>query len=128
MIPSAEYDRAVISYVANTKTYECKCDLTVKIEVIHGSNIGLGLPTNESDTFWFTAITRLRFVTTSGAHMSDWEKTTVGRPKDVPVTVDVVIESELFIFLYITTGKDTHAVVASNGPLGYITIWRAAVI
>jgi hypothetical protein len=53
---------------------------------------------------------------------------TVRRPNDAPVTVNIVIESELFIFLYAATSKDTHAVVASNGPLGHITIWRTAVI
>jgi cobalamin biosynthesis Co2+ chelatase CbiK len=47
---------------------------------------------------------------------------------NVPITIHVVVESELLVPLDITAGKDAHADMASDGPFGYVAIWSAAMI
>jgi hypothetical protein len=47
---------------------------------------------------------------------------------DVPITVHVVVESELLILLDVTISKDTHANMGSDSPFGYVAVWSATVI
>jgi hypothetical protein len=120
----------VISRTAR-KTEGSKWDLTLEIEIIHRSNVRLGLSADISNTFGFTTITRLCFVTASRKTEvceSNWDTNIIKRHRNAPITIDVVIESKFLIFLHLTTGEDTHAIVVSDGPFGYITIRRTAVV
>lgn len=47
---------------------------------------------------------------------------------DIPITVHIVVESELLILLDVTISKDAHANMGSNSPFGYVAVWSAAVI
>jgi hypothetical protein len=47
---------------------------------------------------------------------------------NVPITVDIVVESQLFIFLDVSTSKDSHTNVLPDGPFGNIAIRVTTVI
>ena len=77
--------------------------LTIDIQVIHSSEIGLSLAPNKPYTVRLSAIALLRLVTARTQKLG----TCLGEP-DVPVAIDIVIKRELLVHLDITLGKYSH--------------------
>ena len=48
--------------------------------------------------------------------------------ENIPISVNVIIECQLFRSLNISLRKNSHPHVVSYGPLGHIAIWITAVI
>ena len=46
----------------------------------------------------------------------------------IPISIDIIVECELFVLLDVTLGKDPHANMVANRPLCDVTIRLAAVI
>jgi len=67
----------------------------------------LCLATDESGAIWFTTIARLRISS---------------------ISVDIIIENELFACLYISFGEDAHTQSSTNDPFVNITVRIARVV
>ena len=79
----------------------------VHVEVVHSTEVRLGLASNKPDTVWLSTIADLGIIS---------------------VAVDVIVKSELFVLFYIPFGENTHAQSVMYYPLGNVAIWIATMI
>jgi hypothetical protein len=79
----------------------------VHVEVVHSTEVCLGLASNKPDTVWLSTIADLSII---------------------PVAVDIIVKGELFVLLYIPFGENAHAQSIMYHPLGNVTVWIAAMI
>ena len=50
------------------------------------------------------------------------------RGSDLPVTIDIVVERQLFVLLNRPVGEDAHSDAVANGPLRDVAIWVTTVV
>lgn len=50
------------------------------------------------------------------------------KEQSVPISINVVVEGQLFVLLDIPFREDTHADIVADGPFCHITIWITAVV
>ena len=101
VIPKAGYD---VSQVGTNSRNQYR---TVEVEIIHGGEIGLRLPTDEPHTIRLSAIANLRVMS---------------------ISVDVVVECQLFVLLDRAVCKDAHANTVTDGPLRNIAVRITTVV
>jgi hypothetical protein len=97
--------------------------LTIKVKVIHPSDISLSLATEEAHTVGFSAITWLWIMASKHEHTLQ-----NGKNLTLPITVHIVIEGEFLIFPYVPICKDAHADVLSNCPFRNVAVRITAMI
>lgn len=49
-------------------------------------------------------------------------------PRIIPVTVDVIIKGQFFVFLDTAICKNAHTNTTAHSPFRYITVWVTTVI
>lgn len=79
----------------------------VHVKVIHSTEICLGLASDKPDTVWLSTIANLSIVS---------------------ITVDIIVEGELFVLPYVPFGENAHAQSVFYYPLGNVAVWIATVI
>lgn len=88
--------------------FDLVCDTKrVHVEVVHPTEVCLGLASNKPDTVWLSTIADLGIIS---------------------VAVDVIVKSELLVLLYIPFGENAHAQSVMYYPLGNVAVWIATMI
>lgn len=80
---------------------------SVEVELVHSSEIGLSFATNPANAVWFAAKALLGVVA---------------------ITVNVVVESQLFSLFDVSFGEDSHSLFIPDRPLCDHAVWSARVI
>ena len=81
--------------------------LTIKIQLVHSSDIRLCLASNEANTIRLSTVTDLCIMS---------------------ISIDVVVESKLFVRQYISLGKDAHSDLLADDPFRDIAVRCTGVV
>lgn len=96
---------------------------TIQKQIVHGTDIGLSLSTNGSDTIWLSTVTSLGIM--ANQSIRNGSSVNFYNP---PISVDIIVKSNLLPFDYISLRENTHPQSTSHHPFLNFTIGVTGVI
>ena len=95
---------------------------TIEEEIVHAADVGLRLATNRAHAIGLAAITYLSVVS---EYLSDNSE---AKRRNAPVSVNIVVESDLLAAVDISLGEDPHAQSSAYDPLLHLAIRVTGVV